>query len=149
MRFGLCLVAAVLAAAPGAAFAGELSGSVIDARGLPVAGIAVSLGDSERTTQTDAEGRYAFVDVAAGEAIIAVHKPNGDVQRAFADVAAEGVTRRDVFLVSAGALSALLAPAQPKAESEVDLGETLRLADRMVDAVRGKTAAWRWNDREA
>ena len=147
MRFGLCLVAAVLAAAPTAAFAGELSGSVIDARGLPVAGVAVSLGENERTTQTDAEGRYAFADVAAGEASIAVHKPNGDVQRAFADVAAEGVTRRDVFLVSAGALSAILAPAQP--EADVDLGETLRLSDQMVDAVRGERAAWRWNDREA
>ncbi|OYX66169.1 MAG: hypothetical protein B7Y88_04525 [Sphingomonadales bacterium 32-64-17] len=147
MRFGFCLLAAVFAAAPGAAFAGELSGSVIDARGLPVAGIEVSLGDSDQLTQTDGEGRYTFADVAAGEASLAVRKANGDVQRAFAQVAAEGVTRRDVFLVSAGALSAVLAPAQP--EADVDLSETLRLADQMVDAVRGERAAWRWNDREA
>lgn len=145
MRFGLCLVAAVLAAVPTAAFAGELSGSVIDARGLPVAGIEVSLGD--RTTLTDGEGAYAFADVAAGEARIAVHKANGDVQRAFADVAAEGVTRRDVFLVSKSALSAVLAPPAP--EADVDLTETLRLADQMVDEVRGESARWRWNDREA
>ena len=145
MRFGLCLVATVLAAAPSAAFAGELSGSVIDARGLPVAGIEVSLDD--RTTLTDAEGGYAFADVAAGEASVAVHKPGGDVQRAFAQVAAEGVTRRDVFLVSRGALSAVLG--RPEPEADVDLAETLRLADRMVDAVRGDKATWRWNDREA
>ena len=145
MRFGFCLLAAVIAAVPGAAFAGELSGSVIDAGGLPVAGIEVSLGD--RTALTDGEGGYTFADVAAGEASIAVHKANGDVQRAFADVAAEGVTRRDVFLVSASALSAFLAPVEP--EADVDLGETLRLADQMVDAVRGERATWRWNDREA
>lgn len=149
MRFRLCLLAAGVAAAPAAAFAGELSGSVIDARGLPVAGVEVMLGEGERTTQTDAEGRYAFADVVAGEASIAVRKANGDVQRAYAQVAAEGTTRRDVFLVSASALSAVLAPAQPEVESEVDLGETLRLAERMVEQVRGQTAAWRWNDREA
>ena len=148
LRFAsLALVAAML---PASAFAGDLSGSVIDARGLPVAGIEVTLGEGEQRALTDADGRYAFADVAAGEASLAVKQANGDVQRAFAQVAEDGATRRDIYLISARALSIALGAAEPEPEIDADLEATLRLAETMAaDATAERAVSWAWNDREA
>ena len=54
--------------AAGPASASRLSGSVLDATGLPLAGATVTLrGAMERVTNTDADGRFDFVNLSDGQ----------------------------------------------------------------------------------
>lgn len=57
---------------------GRVSGRVIRRHGQPVADVAVSTGSMTDTVLTDSDGRFAFDDVAPGEAWIAVLSPEGD-----------------------------------------------------------------------
>lgn len=123
---------------------------VMDARGLPVAGLSVALGDSEQVAVTDENGAYRIADVAAGEHSVAVNLANGSVQRVWVDVSEEGESRRNIFLVSAASIrraQGAVAPADIPAES---LTRTLELAERMIEDSEDRgSAQWRWRDLDA
>ena len=69
MTGGVCLLALILAtAAPAAARASQLAGSVLDAAGAPLAGVTITVrGTIDRTVQTDSDGRFEFAEIPEGE----------------------------------------------------------------------------------
>lgn len=55
----------------------DATGRVVDAAGVPVPdAVVVLLGDAERRTRTDADGRFAFRDVPAGPCTVEVEAPD-------------------------------------------------------------------------
>lgn len=150
MRFVTAILAAAVLALPAQAFAGDIVGTVMDASGLPVEGLAVELGESGRNAVTDADGAYRITDVAAGEHSVAVSLADGSLQRVWVDVTKAGESRRNIFLVSAASIHRAqrsIAPADIPAES---LSRTLELAERMIeDSEERGSAQWRWRDLDA
>ena len=98
-RTALLAACLVVMALPATAQAGELSGVVRDSVAQPVAGATVEMPELGLVTQTDAEGRYSFTDVTAGDHRLAVEQVEGARQFAEVTVPAEGAATRNVFLV--------------------------------------------------
>ena len=133
MAMRIAILAALMLAVPATANAGDLAGRVYDATALPVAGVVVEVA-----------GREAVTGLAEGSHEVAVMLADGAIQRVRADVAVEGTSRRNVFLVSAAALrgarafagETAAAPAPPMDAAQLPAGE-------------GAVAAWRWRDNDA
>ena len=100
IRTPLILSAQALAASPSLALAGDLSGTVRDSAARPVEGVTVTIPDLGLSATTDAQGRYSFTDLAAGEHRIAVELASDVRQHASAQVPETGETVRNVFLYS-------------------------------------------------
>jgi len=136
------LAALALFAFPAAAQAGDLAGKVYDAAALPVAGATVWVGDRE--VQTLADGTYSVTGLAAGEHEIAVTLADGAVQTVWAEVSAEGTSRRNIFLVSSAAMRGarqFAGEPAPAATPVIELPP--------VPAGEGAVVAWRWRDSDA
>lgn len=142
MAMRIAILAALMLAVPATANAGDLAGRVYDATALPVAGVVVEVAGREAVTGAD--GSYNFTGLAEGSHEVAVMLADGAIQRVRADVAVEGTSRRNVFLVSAAALrgarafagETAAAPAPPMDAAQLPAGE-------------GAVAAWRWRDNDA
>jgi hypothetical protein len=120
------------------AMAGEVAGTVYDQRGIPAAGVTLELGDARAVSGAD--GSYSFTDIAAGEHMIAAGS-----QRIAVAVPGEGATRRNIFLLSRSARTAITGEVldSPALDRTIQLAETmLRESDRLGES------AWRWNDLE-
>lgn len=125
------------------ATAGEVAGTVYDQRGMPVAGVAVSVDGQEALTGAD--GTYRFADVAAGQQMVAA---NG--QRVGVEVAVEGETTRNIFLLSRRARSEVTGAVVEAVSGEEAFAEALEQAEQMLENGPATTEiAWRWNDHEA
>ena len=135
----LAITAALIAAGLALpATAGEVAGTVYDQRGLPAAGVLLELGDAEAVTGAD--GSFTFADVATGE-----HTVAAGTQRVVVEVASEGTVRRNIFLLSRSARTAVTGEAVDSAA----LDRTIQLAETMLrESDRQGETAWRWNDLE-
>lgn len=149
MRSAVFAIALATFGLPAAAWAGTVEGTVIDARGLPVAEAQVALDDA-RSAVTAADGTYRFTDVAEGEREVSVALATGTTQRVWVDVAAQGASRRDIFLLSPAAVDRAMSAVLPPALPEGSLEATYRLAQQIAEesAAREGTV-WRWRDRDA
>jgi hypothetical protein len=67
---------------------GGIQGQVLDEDGAPIQGVIVTLGDTGRTTATDANGNYSFADVTAGTYTLEFTCPGYDVESVQATVTA-------------------------------------------------------------
>lgn len=114
------------------AMAGEVAGTVFDARGRPAAGVELTLGG--QIAVTGADGSYAFADVAEGE-----HRVLAGSQAVAVVVPAEGAVRRNLFLLSAAARTRVTCAALP-ADSATVLAETRRQAARLLAEGAGRPA---------
>lgn len=125
------------------ATAGEVAGTVYDQRGLPVAGVVVSVDGQEAVTGAD--GSYRLAGVAEGQQMVTTGG-----QRVAVDVAAEGETTRNIFLMSRRTRSEVTGAASDAASGAEAFAEALELAEQMLEDGPATTAiAWRWNDHEA
>ena len=134
--------ALALILAPAAAQAGDLAGKVYDATALPVAGATVWVGDRE--VQSLADGTYSITGLAAGEHEIAVTLADGAVQTVWAEVNAEGTSRRNIFLVSSAAMRGARQFASESAPTSAPVIELPQ-----APAGEGAVVAWRWRDSDA
>jgi hypothetical protein len=112
--------------------AGEVAGTVFDARGRPAAGVELTLGGQRAVSAAD--GTYAFADVAEGE-----HRVLAGSQAVAVVVPAEGAVRRNLFLLSAAARTRVTGTALPEADAAV-LAETRRQAARLLAEGDGRPA---------
>ncbi len=134
------LTALISLAVPLSAHAGEVAGMVYDQRGRPAEGVVLALGHVQ--VVSGADGAFAFADVAAGEQAITAGN-----QRVTVTVANEGTVRRNVFLLSRSARTAVTGETAATPESNAALAATYRLAEAMLQESAGEVAtAWRWND---
>lgn len=118
--------------------AGEVAGTVYDQRGIPAAGVTLALGDARAVSGAD--GSYVFADVAAGEHTIAA-----GTQRVAVAVPDEGAARRNIFLLSRSARTAITG----EVLDSIALDRTIQLAETMLRESDGLgETAWRWNDLE-
>ncbi len=137
----LAMPLALFAAHP--ALAGDLSGTVSDAKAQPVAGMTVSIPALSLTTQTDADGAYSFADLPEGGHEIAVSVNDEAVQFAFADVPADGSAKRNIFLFSRAVITTARTGMSPQdaAEAARITSEAMEAAEAMLqDADRHEIA---------
>ena len=127
---------------PAAAQAGDLSGKVFDATALPVAGATVVVGDHE--VRTLADGSFSVTGLPAGEQEISVTLTDGAVQSVRAMVGETGVSRRNIFLVTAAAMRGAQQFAHETAPAPAPAIELPQLP-----ASEGAVVAWRWRDGDA
>ena len=127
---------------PAAAQAGDLSGKVFDATALPVAGATVLVGDHE--VRTLADGSYSVSGLPAGEQEVSVTLADGAVQTVRAMVGETGVSRRNIFLVTAAAMRGAQQFAHEAAPAPAPVTELPQLP-----ASEGAVVAWRWRDGDA
>ena len=125
MRKATILAALFLLAAPVAAQAGEVAGTVYDARGRAAAGVELALGG--QAVVSGADGSYRFTDVAAGE-----HQVMAGSQRVAVAVAETGETRRNIVLLSRSARTAVTGEIVPPASDDAALARAMQLADAML-----------------
>lgn len=77
---------------------GHIAGTVVGDDGLALAGARVEL-DGQDAVDTDEQGRFAFVDVAPGEHLLAVHKDGYHAAAGIGvPVAAQSIARPSVVL---------------------------------------------------
>lgn len=141
-----CLVCGAL---PATAHAGALSGVVRDSVAQPVAGATVEMPELGLATVTDADGRYSFDDVTAGEHRLAVEQVEGARQFASVEVPAEGAATRNVFLYPRRVVEDAAAGVDPLQAMLLDV-----LAAQAWEHARELTAAepvgedvsWQWRD---
>lgn len=100
----LAILAAALLSMPGAALAGNLSGTVSDSTARPVAGAQVSIPELGLATVTDGEGAYRFEGLERGEHRVAVELANDERQFASVTVPETGEVTRNIFLYSSASL---------------------------------------------
>ncbi|TIX50478.1 carboxypeptidase-like regulatory domain-containing protein [Alteraurantiacibacter aquimixticola] len=141
MRKAALVAAALSLGLSLSATAGEVTGTVYDARGVPAAGVELALGDAR--AMSDADGAYRFADIAAGD-----HMVEASGQRAMVAVPAEGIATRNIVLMSSRARAAVTGVAAP-AMAEDAFAEAMQLAHQMVTtgSAQGEVA-WTFNDRE-
>jgi hypothetical protein len=125
LRKATILAAALLFAAPVAAQAGEVAGTVYDARGRAAAGVELLLGGQQ--VVSGADGSYRFADVAPGE-----HSVTAGSQRVAVAVAETGETRRNIVLLSRSARLAVTGDVVPAANTDAVLVQAMQLADAML-----------------
>lgn len=144
------LIASCLAlmALPVTAQAGELSGVVRDSVAMPVAGATVEVPELGLVTQTDAEGRYSFDDVAAGEHRIAVEQVEGARQFASVTVPAEGTATRNMFLYPRRVVEEAATGVNPLETMLLDVlaAQAWEEASAMTAADTGEAVSWQWRD---
>lgn len=125
------------------AIAGEVSGTVYDQRGMPVAGVAVSV-DGQQVL-TGADGTYRLAGVAAGQQVVSA---NG--QRVGIEIAAEGEVIRNIFLLSQRARAEVTGVPEQVEAAEDAFADALELAEQMLESGPATTEiTWRWNDLDA
>lgn len=108
MRLSILATTAVaLLFAAASARAGDLAGQVHDAHGAPAAGVLVVMEETGAEALTGADGSYRFEALDAGQHTIAIMLPGGHVQRARVNVAQEGETQRNLFMLSRDALAGM------------------------------------------
>lgn len=108
-----------------AAQAGEVAGTVYDARGQKAADVELAL--DGQTAITGADGAFRFADVRAGE-----HQIVAGSQRVAVTVAESGETRRNVMLLSRSARTAVTGETIDTAAADAVLAQAMRLADAML-----------------
>jgi len=138
------VIAAILSlGASLSATAGEVAGTVYYQRGLPVAGVVVSADGKEAVTGAD--GSYRLAGVPEGQQPVTTGG-----QRVAEDVAAQGETTRNIFLMSRRARSEVTGAASDAESGAEAFAEALELAEQMLENGPATTEiAWRWNDHEA
>ncbi|MES2699942.1 MAG: carboxypeptidase-like regulatory domain-containing protein [Pseudomonadota bacterium] len=120
------------------AWAGEVAGTVFDARGRAVAGVALELAGQQAVSGAD--GAFTFSDVAEGQ-----HSVIAGSQAVAVTVPAEGAVRRNVFLLSGAARARVTGEVAIPADNAAVLAETVRLA-AMLLAEGDDTSARRVTD---
>ncbi len=132
---------AMFAAQP--ALAGDLAGTVNDAKAQPLAGMTVSIPALGLVTQTDACGAYSFADLPEGEHEIAVSLGEEAVQFVSALVPREGAAKRNIFLLSRRVVTAAASGMSPQeaAEAARITREGMDAADAMLQSAGERRAA--------
>lgn len=138
MRKSFVLAALLALCAPVAAQAGDVAGTVYDARGQAAAGVELLLGDAR--TVSGADGSYRFADVAAGE-----YSVTAGSQRVGVAVAETGETRRNIILLSRSARVAVTGETLTQVQSDAAVADAMRMADALL-AEAAALPARRWND---
>ena len=136
-------------ALPVTAQAGELSGVVRDSVAQPVAGATVEVPELGLVTQTDAEGRYTFTDVAAGEHRIAVEQVEGARQFAPVTVPEQGTATRNVFLYPRRVVEEAATGVNPLETMLLDVlaAQAWEDASEMTaNEAAGEPVSWQWRD---
>lgn len=113
--------------------AGEVAGTVFDARGRPAAGVELALGGQQAVSGSD--GKFAFADVAEGE-----HRMLAGSQAVSVSVPAEGVVRRNVFLLSSAARLRVTGESVSAQDGATVLAEVRRRAARLLAESDGRPA---------
>jgi len=126
LRIALILAASFAACLPLPALAGEVAGTVYDARGLPAAGVALDLAGQHAVSDT--AGAFAFADVPAGD--LALTTGNQAVRVA---VPAQGSVRRNVMLLSRTARTRVTGEVATPADNAQMLAATAQLAQAILD----------------
>ena len=98
LRQAIVLLALVVVAAPLAAQAGSIEGTVRDSAGGPVAGAIVTLERSGQSVTSDAQGRYALRGVSAGRQAIAARSIGFLPRTASVTVSSGTVASQDLIL---------------------------------------------------
>ena len=142
MRYltSLAIVLGLASAQP--VLAGDLAGTVSDSTALPVAGMTVSLPELGLKTRTDAEGAYRFQDLPEGEYEVAVSLGEEAVQFSSASVPAEGVAKRNIFLLSRTAVTAArtgMTPGEAAEAAKIER-EAMQAAEAMLREAGGEVA---------
>ncbi len=147
-RTALLASCLALMALPVTAQAGELSGVVRDSVAMPVAGATVEVPELGLVTQTDAEGRYRFDDVAAGERRIAVEQVEGARQFASVTVPDEGSATRNVFLYPRRVVEEAATGVNPLETMLLDVlaAQAWEDASEMTANDAGEAVSWQWRD---
>ena len=132
-RFSLLVLGLAVFAAP-PVLAGDLAGTVSDARARPVAGLTVGIPALGLVTQTDASGAYAFADLPEGEHEIAVSLDDQAVQFVTASVPSTGAAKRNIFLFSRAVVTTARTGMSPQdaAEAERITREAMEAAEAML-----------------
>ncbi|MFC3100809.1 carboxypeptidase-like regulatory domain-containing protein [Altererythrobacter lauratis] len=138
MRRSFCLAAVLALLAPEAAQAGDVAGTVYDARGQAAAGVELVLGNAR--TVSGADGSYRFAEVAAGE-----HSVTAGSQRVGVTVAETGETRRNIILLSRSVRVAVTGETLTPVQNEAAMADAMRMADAML-AEAAALPPRRWND---
>lgn len=138
MRQSVCLAAVLALLAPVAAQAGDVAGTVYDARGQAAAGVELVLGNAR--TVSGADGSYRFVGIAAGEYTVTAGS-----QRVGVSVAETGETRRNIILLSRSARVAVTGETLTPVQSDAAVADAMRMADALL-AEAATLPARRWND---
>lgn len=125
MRLAALLAAFLAIAAPLPVLAGEVAGTVFDARGRVAAGVTLELAGQQAVSAAD--GSFAFADVAAGEHSVVIGS-----QAVAVVVPAEGTARRNVFLLSAAARQRVTGEVATPADSAAVLAATARMAAHLL-----------------
>lgn len=136
-------------ALPVTAQAGELSGVVRDSVAQPVAGATVEVPELGLVTQTDAQGRYSFDNVAAGDHRVAVEQVQSARQFVSVTVPETGAATRNVFLYPRRVVE--------EAATGVNPLETMLLgvlaaqawedaSEMTANAAAGEPVSWQWRD---
>lgn len=120
-------LAALLAvcASPFPALAGEVAGTVYDARGLPQAGVTLVMAGQQAVTGTD--GAFIFSDVPAGDQPLAA-----GAQAVIVAVPAEGTVRRNMFLLSRAARASVTGAAVDAGEGRRVMASAMQQASSML-----------------
>ncbi|GAA0275825.1 hypothetical protein GCM10009127_15590 [Alteraurantiacibacter aestuarii] len=151
MRIAAFLLGVSSLCAASGAQAGDIAGTVYDARGEPAAAVQLEIAELGLTTVTGADGSYRFADVLAGEHRIAVLQGSQAIQRVLVNVDDGSDASRNIVMVSRRAVNGFLGSAFP-AEAEDGTGEqafsrALELADQMTREIpMGEAREWRWRD---
>ncbi len=149
MRIATALIGLSLLCAPGAAIAGELTGSVYDAQGNPAAGLVLIAEEAGVEVVTNSNGEYHFVDLPEGAQRIAVSLGAMATQRVSVMIEGEGAQSRNIFLFSNLVVEQALGVATPPADvvSEDELLEAFAVAEHSTDSAElGEPIAWNWRD---
>jgi len=94
---------------------------------------------------TGADGSYRLAGVPEGQQPVTTGG-----QRVAEDVAAQGETTRNIFLMSRRARSEVTGAASDAESGAEAFAEALELAEQMLENGPATTEiAWRWNDHEA
>ncbi|GEM_PF-2430746 len=147
LRIATILAAAIAVTAPSLAYAGDLSGRVLQPHGEAAGGLALEIGALGLETFSADDGSYAFAGLPAGEHEITVFRADGGVQYMIVTVG-EDATQRNIVLFSQAAVNAAMGRTAP-ASNGLSLSATLALGERLADdsEARGEMT-WRWNDLE-
>lgn len=123
----LSLLAALFAlcASPLPALAGEVAGTVYDARGLPQAGVMLEMAGQQ--VVTGADGAFTFTDVPAGDQPLAA-----GAQAVVVAVPAEGTVRRNMFLLSRAARASVTGTTADAGEGRRVMSSAMQHAEAML-----------------
>lgn len=125
MRLLSLLAASISLCASLPAQAGEVAGTVYDARGLPQAGVVLDLAGQQAVTGAD--GSYRFAEVPAGDQPLAA-----GAQAVIVAVPATGEVRRNLFLLSRAARTAVTGSGADAGEGRRILASAVQQAEAML-----------------